>query len=90
MFSGAAEAVGAAVAIQQAVGAHVQHHPDDRLSVRIGISAGDVTLEDDDCFGTPVVEASRCAPTRVATRSWSPTSSVSWPGAGATTIRPRR
>ena len=62
LFSGAAEAVGAAVAIQQAVGAHVQRHPDDRLSVRIGISAGDVTLEDDDCFGTPVVEASRlCA-----------------------------
>ena len=62
LFSGAAEAVGAAVAIQQAVGAHVQRHPDDRLSVRIGISAGDVTLEDGDCFGTPVVEASRlCA-----------------------------
>ena len=62
LFSGAAEAVGAAVAIQQAVGAHVQRHPEDRLSVRIGISAGDVTLEDDDCFGTPVVEASRlCA-----------------------------
>jgi len=62
LFSGAAEAVGAAVAIQQAVGAHVQRHPEDRLSVRIGISAGDVTLEDEDCFGTPVVEASRlCA-----------------------------
>ncbi|MGK2928515.1 MAG: ATP-binding protein, partial [Acidimicrobiales bacterium] len=62
LFSGAAEAVGAAVAIQQAVAAHVQRRPDDRLSVRVGISAGDVTLEDDDCFGTPVVEASRlCA-----------------------------
>ena len=62
LFSGAAEAVGAAVAIQQAIDAHVRRHPDDRLSVRIGISAGDVTLEDGDCFGTPVVEASRlCA-----------------------------
>ncbi|MGH9021568.1 MAG: ATP-binding protein, partial [Acidimicrobiia bacterium] len=27
--------------------------------VRIGISAGDVTLEDGDCFGTPVIEAAR-------------------------------
>ena len=32
------------------------------LDIRIGISAGDVTLEDNDCFGTPVVEAARlCA-----------------------------
>jgi class 3 adenylate cyclase len=62
MFAGAAEAVGAAVAIQQAVALHVRRHPEDQLSVRIGLSSGDVTLEDDDCFGTPVVEASRlCA-----------------------------
>ena len=32
------------------------------LAIRVGVSAGDVTLEDGDCFGTPVVEASRlCA-----------------------------
>src|SRR5206468_329414 len=32
------------------------------LAIRIGISAGDVVWEDGDCFGTPVVEASRlCA-----------------------------
>ena len=32
------------------------------LTIRVGVSAGDVTLEDGDCFGTPVVEASRlCA-----------------------------
>lgn len=62
LFTGAAGAVSAAVAIQQAIGAHVEHHPADRLSVRVGISAGDVTLEGGDCFGTPVVEASRlCA-----------------------------
>lgn len=29
------------------------------ISLRIGISAGDVTWEDDDVFGTPVVEAAR-------------------------------
>jgi class 3 adenylate cyclase/tetratricopeptide (TPR) repeat protein len=59
-FTGAADAVAAAVAIQQAI---------DRLNrsgksavpleVRIGLSAGDVAFEDDDVHGTPVVEASR-------------------------------
>src|ERR1044071_5331323 len=62
-FAGAADAVAAAVAIQQAI---------DRLNrsgkapvvlrVRVGLSAGDVTFEDDDVHGTPVIEASRlCA-----------------------------
>ena len=33
-----------------------------RQVVRVGISAGDVTWDDGDCFGTPVIEASRlCA-----------------------------
>ena len=59
-FSGASDAVAAAAAIQQAV---------DRLNrsaqavavieVRVGISAGDVTIEDDDVHGTPVIEAAR-------------------------------
>src|SRR6185295_2765146 len=59
-FTGASEAVGAAVAIQQSV---------DRmnrsgktlapLAVRLGLSAGDVSFEDDDAHGTPVIEASR-------------------------------
>ena len=62
-FTGASDAVAAAVAIQQAI---------DRLNrsgktavplaVRVGLSAGDVTFEDDDVHGTPVIEASRlCA-----------------------------
>jgi class 3 adenylate cyclase/tetratricopeptide (TPR) repeat protein len=62
-FTGASDAIAAAVAIQQAL---------DRLNrsgsggapleVRIGISAGDVTFEGPDCFGTPVIEAARlCA-----------------------------
>ena len=59
-FGGAADAVAAAVAIQQAV---------DRLNrsgkapvpvaVRVGLSAGDVASEDDDVHGTPVIEAAR-------------------------------
>ena len=61
MFAGAAEAVAAGVAMQRAVDllARSERLP---LAIRVGVSAGDVTLEDGDCFGTPVVEASRlCA-----------------------------
>ena len=50
-FAGAASAIAAACAMQQQV--------DRRFDVRIGISAGDVTLENGDCFGAPVIEASR-------------------------------
>jgi class 3 adenylate cyclase len=50
-FGGAATAVACACAMQQRV--------DGRFDIRIGMSAGDVTLEDSDCFGTPVIEASR-------------------------------
>jgi class 3 adenylate cyclase len=62
LFSGAASAVAAAVAMQQAVYAYSRRSLDAPLSIRIGLSAGDVSLETGDCFGTPVVEASRlCA-----------------------------
>jgi class 3 adenylate cyclase/tetratricopeptide (TPR) repeat protein len=60
-FVGASDAVAAAVAIQQAV---VRHNRSGRaaLEVRVGISAGDVVFEGEDCFGTPVIEAARlCA-----------------------------
>ncbi|MBV8979981.1 MAG: AAA family ATPase [Acidimicrobiia bacterium] len=61
-FESASDAVGAAVAIQQGAYAHNRQAPDMPLDIRVGISAGDITLEDGDCFGTPVVEASRlCA-----------------------------
>jgi class 3 adenylate cyclase len=61
-FSGAAEAVAAAVAIQQAADAHTRRHLDLPLVLRVGLSAGDVTVEDRDCFGIPVIEACRlCA-----------------------------
>lgn len=58
MFAGAAEAVAAGVAMQRAVDLHARNEHLE-LAIRVGISAGDVTLEDGDCFGTPVVEASR-------------------------------
>jgi tetratricopeptide (TPR) repeat protein len=57
-FAGASDAVGAAVAIQQAIGRHNRSRAA-ALEVRIGISAGDVVFEGDDCFGTPVIEAAR-------------------------------
>ncbi len=59
-FAGAADAVGAAVAIQQAIDRHNRTAKSAvPLEVRIGLSAGDVSFEDDDVHGTPVVEASR-------------------------------
>jgi class 3 adenylate cyclase/tetratricopeptide (TPR) repeat protein len=62
-FSGASDAVTAAVRVQQALDRHNRSAADRaRLQVRIGISAGDVTIEEGDCFGTPVIEAARlCA-----------------------------
>jgi len=60
-FTGAAEAVSAAATMQQGAEslARREHL---NLAIRVGISSGDVTFEDGDSFGTPVVEASRlCA-----------------------------
>ncbi len=61
VFAGAADAVGCAVAIQRAVELHTRHGGGS-LSIRVGLSAGDVTREGGDVFGEPVIEASRlCA-----------------------------
>jgi class 3 adenylate cyclase len=61
-FRGAADAVAAGVAIQQALDGHNRRAAVEPLAVRIGISLGDVTWEAEDCFGTPVIEAARlCA-----------------------------
>ena len=57
-FTGASDAVSAAVAIQQAIERHSRSSAT-ALAVRIGISAGDVVVDKGDCFGTPVIEASR-------------------------------
>ena len=61
MFPGSTDAVAAGVAIQQAAEL-LSRRQRVELVVRVGVSAGDVSVEDGDCFGTPVVEASRlCA-----------------------------
>ena len=58
-FAGAAGAVDAAVEIQQRLEQFSREDHGERLSVRIGLSVGDVTVEDGDYFGLPVVEAQR-------------------------------
>jgi class 3 adenylate cyclase len=62
-FTAAAAALAAAVEIQRALDR--QNRLTDAiapLGIRVGLSAGDVTFEGADCFGTPVIEASRlCA-----------------------------
>jgi class 3 adenylate cyclase/tetratricopeptide (TPR) repeat protein len=59
-FGGAADAVAAAVAIQQAVDRlNRSGKAPVPLAVRVGLSAGDVSFEDDDVHGGPVVESSR-------------------------------
>ena len=61
-FASAADGVGAAVDIQQTIAFHNTRQPAQPLSVRIGVSAGDVVREAGDCFGRPVIEAARlCA-----------------------------
>ena len=57
-FAGAAAAVAASVSLQQGVDTLARKERRD-LAVRVGLSAGDVTVEDGDTFGVPVVEASR-------------------------------
>ena len=60
VFAAAADAVGAGVAIQQAAERHNQGGDErHRLSIRIGVSAGDVQFVSEDCQGIPVVEAAR-------------------------------
>ena len=59
-FAAASVALAAAVEMQQAVDAHNRRHDAlAQISVRIGLSTGDVSWEGGDCFGTPMVEAAR-------------------------------
>jgi class 3 adenylate cyclase/DNA polymerase III delta prime subunit len=58
-FESAADGVAAAVAIQQAVDAHARRLRVEGFAVRVGLSIGDVSTEEGDVFGVPVVEASR-------------------------------
>ena len=58
VFGSAADAITCAVAVQQAVDRQARGGPAP-LAVRIGLALGDVSFEEEDVFGTPVVEASR-------------------------------
>jgi tetratricopeptide (TPR) repeat protein len=58
VFGSAGEAVAAAETMQRGVARFGRRIPA-AMSIRIGISSGDVVWESDDCFGTPVIEARR-------------------------------
>ena len=61
VFASPSAAVACAVTMQQAVHRENRTSPNP-LGLRIGLSGGEVTTEDDDYFGDPVVEAARlCA-----------------------------
>lgn len=67
VFGSAADAVNCAVAMQQGVDRRIPQGaapllrgpPDPRVAIRIGLALGDVTFEENDVFGIPVVEAAR-------------------------------
>jgi len=61
-FPSAADAIAAAIAVQRRLDGLRVSAPDGAWAMRVGVSAGDVTVEAGDVFGTPVVEAARlCA-----------------------------
>jgi class 3 adenylate cyclase/tetratricopeptide (TPR) repeat protein len=63
-FTAASDAVAAGIRVQQVLERHNRSSAA-ALEVRIGMSAGDVAFEKEDCFGTPVIEAARlCAAAR--------------------------
>ncbi len=61
LFTSANQAIGTAVAIQRAIAEHNRANPDQALSVRMGLNAGDVTQSAGDAHGTAVHAASRVA-----------------------------
>ena len=61
VFGSASAALGCAVAMQQGVEQDNRGN-DHSVGLRVGLSGGEVSLEDDDYFGDPVIEAARlCA-----------------------------
>ncbi len=59
VFPSALDAIGCAVAMQQAVALHNAEPDVAPIAVRVGLHAGEPILEEDDYFGTPVVVAKR-------------------------------
>src|ERR1700687_1146186 len=61
-FASAADAIACAIAMQQATNGAVRRAHRHPLHIRVGVSSGEATRDDNDLFGPPVVEASRlCA-----------------------------
>jgi class 3 adenylate cyclase/tetratricopeptide (TPR) repeat protein len=61
-FTSLSRALACAVGMQQAIERHNRRAPVEPLSVRIGVSTGEASVDDGDYFGDPVIEASRlCA-----------------------------
>jgi len=61
-FDSTADAVGCAVTMQRAVDRENEKRPEQSIGLRVGLSTGEVTVEEGDYFGIPVVTASRlCA-----------------------------
>jgi class 3 adenylate cyclase len=58
VFGSASDAVSAAVEIRRTVDRESRAGPVP-LAVRVGVALGDVSFEEDDVFGAPVVEAAR-------------------------------
>ena len=59
VFDASSDAVACAVAMHRGVARATRRADGGPVEIRVGISAGDVTRQGDDCFGTPVNEASR-------------------------------
>ena len=57
-FGSVVDAIHCAVSMQQATDRQARSGPAP-LAIRVGLSVGEVTFEDGDCFGVPVVEAAR-------------------------------
>lgn len=58
-FPSASRAIECAVAVQRAIAAHSDEHPNVPLRVRIGLNAGEPVAEEQDLFGTAVNLAKR-------------------------------
>ena len=62
VFRSASNAIAAAVAMQVENDRHGRAHSDLAVGIKVAAAMGDAVLEEDDWFGTPVVEAARlCA-----------------------------
>jgi class 3 adenylate cyclase/CheY-like chemotaxis protein len=59
VFDGGTDAIACAITMQQMAAAQVRRNPDAAQRIRVGLSAGEATVDNGDYFGVPVVEASR-------------------------------